>query len=254
MDAVTFLDKILPAKGIRFLAQFIPIEGHPKGGIFVHDAFGPDDNDALAHAAIRRSAKGKHVYFACSSYKEVIHKVTPKGKEYVAGREQSNVLAVQSLWLDIDVGKADPNKCYPTQELALEAVDFLVESVGLPRPLTVSSGAGLHVYWPLTEDVPVAVWNSHARMLKLLCKEHKLHADPAVTADISRILRVPGTNNYKQDIPRPVHIATAGTPVPLETIVACLGTPVADLSAAKMFGMDDTSKDVSGGEIGRAHV
>lgn len=204
MDAVTFLDKILPAKGIRFLAQFIPIEGHPKGGIFVHDAFGPDDNDALAHAAIRRSAKGKHVYFACSSYKEVIHKVTPKGKEYVAGREQSNVLAVQSLWLDIDVGKADPNKCYPTQELALEAVDFLVESVGLPRPLTVSSGAGLHVYWPLAKAVEPEQWKRAASMLASVCAHLLIAVDPSRTKDEASVLRVPGTTNPSHN--RPVEV------------------------------------------------
>ena len=42
------------------------------------------------------------------------------------------------------------------------------------------------------------------RAIKAACADNGLLADPAVTADVARILRVPNTNNYKDDNPLPV--------------------------------------------------
>lgn len=47
-------------------------------------------------------------------------------------------------------------------------------------------------------------WARYAQGLKTLCVKHSLHADPTRTADISSVLRTPGTHNRKSGAPRAV--------------------------------------------------
>jgi hypothetical protein len=47
-------------------------------------------------------------------------------------------------------------------------------------------------------------WQHYARGLKNLCQQYGLKADPARTADISSVLRTPGTHNRKGSVPRVV--------------------------------------------------
>src|SRR5262249_39184778 len=65
--------------------------------------------------------------------------------------------------------------------------------------IPVSSGWGLHVYWPLKHMLDRATWERYARGLKSLCEKHGLKADPSRTADISSVLRTPGTHNRKRN-------------------------------------------------------
>jgi hypothetical protein len=104
------------------------------------------------------------------------------------------------------------------------------------------------VYWPLTEDVPAEDWRVHAKALKQLCTQHNLHADPAVTADCARILRIPDTNNFKNGTVRTVQIMVVGQATDLDVFTALLPEPPVDLSAAKLFGMDDATRELVGGE------
>ena len=215
MVALQFLNKILPSRGIRFLTRWVPIEGHKRGGILVHRPFGEDDNDQMAEAALAASAKGANIYFACASYKEVIYKTSPTGKEYIAGREQTNVRQIKAFWLDIDVGKADPDKCYATQEEAIAALDRLVAEAGLPAPMVVNSGAGIHVYWPLTKEIEQDLWKRTAVMLQAICDHLGIKVDPSRTKDEASVLRVPGTLNPKHGaavtVLRDIEAMTPGT-------------------------------------------
>ena len=109
-----------------------------------------------------------------------------------------------------------------TQADAAVALKQFVRATGLPLPTIVNSGGGLHVYWPLTEDVPAQDWVEHARKLKALCRTHNLGADPAITADAARILRVPGTQNYKEPAPLSVQIGHQGLQSSLAIITGLL--------------------------------
>lgn len=148
-------------------------------------------------------------------------------------RLKSNVLNLKALWLDIDCGpdKAVPNpktgkpKGYETQAAGLEALKAFCRTVGMPKPILVSSGRGLHVYWPLTEAIAREVWEPVAARLRTLCNEHGLHVDPAVF-EVARILRVPGTLNFKDDPPTEVKVVHGGNPHTLEEIVGVLGIEV----------------------------
>jgi len=94
--------------------------------------------------------------------------------------------------------------------LAAFAVKTSMDKLG--RPYIVGSGGGLHVYWALTEAIPVSVWKPVAENFKRLCKQENLNIDMTVTADAARILRVPGTSNFKKKYgtPRPVKLLNSG--------------------------------------------
>jgi hypothetical protein len=148
------------------------------------------------------------VYFGCAKY------TTNKT------RASDNVIAVKSFWLDIDCGE---NKPYETQADGLTAFKEFCSDLGLPRPVIVNSGRGLHVYWPLKESILRQQWKPIAEKLKAVCHERGLHADPSRTADVASILRVPETHNYKTNPPLDVVLVSTAPAIDLEVFVSALG-------------------------------
>lgn len=147
-----------------------------------------------------------------------------------SGRTKANVRAIKSLWMDIDCG---PNKAlvnestgrpdgYASQGEALLALKQFTTTVGLPKPIVVNSGRGLHVYWPFTKEVSRGEWEPAARRLRDLCLTQEFYSDPACF-EAARVLRVPGTYNFKGDEPLPVSIITVGKPHPFDELKQLLG-------------------------------
>ena len=64
----------------------------------------------------------------------------------------------------------------------------------------------MHCYWPLETEVEYKDWFPVAEKLKSLCAEYNLLADPAVTSDGARVLRVPGSHNFKGNTPLQVKV------------------------------------------------
>lgn len=225
----SFLDSILPSQGTYCSVTI-------KGGK-VRQAFRGSIAD-VESAAKTAALANADAYFALASFTDPAQ-----------GRTAANAAYVRSFFLDIDVGIDKP---YETQSDAAVALKQFIKATGLPLPTIVNSGGGLHVYWPLTEDVPAQEWVEHARRLKVLCKTHGLAADPAVTADAARILRVPGTQNFKESTPRSVQIVYQGKPSTLAMIVdrlpavptAVVAAPIS-LLAAKQYGTDAVTKDLA---------
>jgi len=125
-------------------------------------------------------------------------------------RKADNVHTLKSFFLDLDCGEGD-NK-FPTQADAVRRLKDFCKQHRLPRPTLVNSGSGIHVYWILDAPVYKDDWLTTALRLKKLCAASDFPADPAVTADISRVLRVPDTHNYKNDPPAQVTLIGADTP------------------------------------------
>lgn len=220
-----FLESVLPTQGLYCVVGI-------RAGT-VRPSFHDNLEDVVA-VAEGLDAGGIDAYFALASFDTV--------KD---GRKADNALYLRSFFLDLDCGTGKP---YRDQAHAAQELAVFVQATGLPSPTVVNSGGGLHVYWPLTEDIPASEWVGHAKSLKSLCREQKLFADPAVTADAARILRVPGTHNFKGGMARGVQIIATGEASPLEAITSCLPAPAVDLSAAKAFGMDEASKELAGGD------
>jgi hypothetical protein len=143
----------------------------------------------MADAARDLDSKGYDSYFALSTFKET------------NSRKVDNVHQLKSFFLDLDCGAT---KDYPDQDKALVALQGFCKTLSLPKPKLVNSGRGVHAYWFLSESIGLDDWLPVAERLKKLCVEHGLLADPAVTADAARVLRVPTTHNYKTDPPSPV--------------------------------------------------
>ena len=149
-------------------------------------------------------------------------------------RTQDNVESLQSYWVDVDCG---PNKSlvdektgrpsgYETQKDGLAALRKFCLAVGLPRPLLVNSGNGLHAYWRLTEEVPKGEWVPVAQKLRQLCIDHHFYIDTKVF-ECARVLRPLGSKNFKGDSagvePKPVVLMAQADPIPFATIRDLVG-------------------------------
>ena len=123
-------------------------------------------------------------------------------------RKAKDCTGAAALWLDIDIGAhhAKPDYTDPKQ-FGMDFKKFMA-GTGLPMPWIVSTGHGVHLYWPLGRTVQPDKWSRFMARLFTACDKYGLRYDHAAT-DISRILRVPGTYNYKGK-PVPVKIAKAG--------------------------------------------
>lgn len=194
MMSQEFLATVLPSAG-NFCA--VELSTAKKEHVFTKTV------EEAYDAAMAFNEKGLDAYFALATF--------GAAKERVA----KNALKIKSLFLDIDCNGIKGDKEYATKAEGAAALDaFLLETslADLGNPWIVSSGGGLHVYWPFTEDVDIDVWKPVAENLKRLCKKHGFKIDHSVTADASRILRVPDTNNYKKEKPRRVKIMVEATP------------------------------------------
>ena len=146
----------------------------------------------------------REVYVCMSSQRTAQEKTSRTGHRYLAPvRNQQNVVALKSIYLDIDFKGGDHG--YDAPDDAVEALGNFLKATGLPRPsMIVKSGGGLHVYFTLARALTRAEWQPFANALAEAGKRHGLKADYQVTIDSARLLRIPGTENNKQNTPRPV--------------------------------------------------
>jgi hypothetical protein len=147
--------------------------------------------DAVIEASRTFDADGYDVYFALATFNDTV------------SRKVTNVEALKAFFLDLDCG---PSKDFANQVEAIAALRTFCKANKLPRPAMVNSGYGVHVYWFLTEAVDLDTWLPVAEKLKALCAAQGFRADPSVTADAARILRVPDTTNYKYGVEKQVAV------------------------------------------------
>jgi hypothetical protein len=112
-------------------------------------------------------------------------------------RSATNVRALKALWADVDYGTG---KQHPDQDAAMNAVLAFEQRHGLPQPWMVTSGSGLHVYWPFTDPVEPERWYQLAVKLRAIAAAEQLADDLGCTTDAARVLRVPGTHNRKRPL------------------------------------------------------
>jgi hypothetical protein len=159
----------------------------------------------------------RDVYFALATFNE------PNN------REANNAEYLRSLFIDMDG--------YATKKAAAEALGAFLENTGLDAfgtPWIVASGGGLHCYWAFIKPVPVGLWKPVAERFKRLCKQQGLTIDMTVTADAARVLRVPGTTNFKKKYaePRPVKLLAAAQPVDFQAFSEAVVTLTPDAPPA----------------------
>jgi hypothetical protein len=149
----------------------------------------------------------KNCYFALATFQE--EHLNKNGKRRVA-RKRKNVDKLKALWVDIDFKDCSE----PSLQGALKDVSKFLRESDFPKPTAmVSSGNGLHLYWPFAEEVSYDRWHPLAVAFKQMCQSFGLPADHACTADSARVLRPVGTHNYKDAAnPKPVEwVGGSGT-------------------------------------------
>ena len=196
MDTLNFLQRVLPSAGF-YVTTVINTDGRRQGFFATVEE--------LAKAVIGLDQRGNNTYFAISAFVE-------KGN-----RKQENVRATKVIALDVDCGDSKP---YPTWKEGLAATGRFIQQMGLPKPLIIHSGNGLHVYWVLTEELEPVRWKPLAEAMKAAAKDKAFEIDPAVPADSARVLRPVGTTNPKSGTQ--VRMLIDAQPVAVEQLAACL--------------------------------
>ena len=185
MQPLEFLAAVLPSSGVYCAAEFTSPK---KEHVFVNNL------QEILDAGQKFVDTNRDAYFALSSFKEA------------GSRTAENARLVKSLYMDLDLGG---EKAYADKKEAIAAFENFMSTTGmdtLGQPFVVSSGGGFHVYWPLDEEVEIAQWKPMAENFKRLCRQENLVIDWNCTADAARVLRIPGTFNYKKENPRSVKI------------------------------------------------
>jgi hypothetical protein len=117
-------------------------------------------------------------------------------------RKADSCLFFRTFFIDLDVGE---NKAYANKEEARVALLEFIDETGLPDPVCIDSGGGMHAYWIMDRDIPIEEYLPYAQRFKTFALS-KIKADAAVMADPSRVMRCPETFNYKFDPPEPTSV------------------------------------------------
>ncbi len=189
MDTLAFLAKVTPSAGNKILAERV---NRGKYSGWTHHVF--NNTEDMARHALELDEAGGTIYFAVNGYGDW-YEVEENGSAKRRIRTQANVVSCRSLYDDIDTGKPGT---YAGPRQALQAVLEAIHA-GLPKPMIVFSGGGLHLYWPLEQDVTPAQWTELATIKRSVMSRLNLLVDPAVDTDSARVLRPVGTTNRKRE-------------------------------------------------------
>ncbi len=175
---------------------------------------------SMAQWCASHPGRATDVYFCLSLQRRAGDKA--KNGTLRAARSIQEAIALKAVWLDVDV---KPEKGYATIDEALDAIAEFRINAGLPAPSAiVYSGGGVHVYWISDRPLSVAEWTPYAHGLRAEALRCGLKFDAGVTIDAARILRIPGTFNYKGNPPTVCKLAHLGDSYPfvadLKTLAA----------------------------------
>tara|TARA_R100000231_G_scaffold47840_1_gene40934 strand:+ start:283 stop:3138 length:2856 start_codon:yes stop_codon:yes gene_type:complete len=173
MNTLEFLQRVLPSEGY-YVTTVINTDGRRQG--FFKTV------DELATVCERLDKTDNNTYFAISAYKQ-------KGN-----RRQDNVRATKVVAIDVDCGEGKP---FPSWKEGLVELGKFVSDMGLPKPMVIHSGNGLHVYWVLKEELAPEDWKPLAEAMKQAAIAKEFHIDAGLTANSALVLRPVGTRNPK---------------------------------------------------------
>ena len=128
-----------------------------------------------------------------------------------------DVIAIPGLWLDLDYDSPGAHKVRhplpPNEDAALS----LLDAAPYKPSLIVNSGHGLQAYWLFKELARFDTEDDREEFGRLcrgwqqifqhVGRDHRWHVDS--TADLARVLRIPGTRNLKTDQAREVTVREA---------------------------------------------
>lgn len=157
------------------------------------------------------SSRGSNIWFASQSYRPPVKPNYGKYDPWCSNpsRLQEDMVENWNLYADLDVKPTG----YSDLASATQALWDFCGKTGLPLPSwVVASGYGMHPYWRMPKGLSLGDYLPLADALANALTQEGIKCDSGVTRDAVRILRVPGTTNYKDPVnPKPVYNLTCGT-------------------------------------------
>jgi hypothetical protein len=168
-------------------------EAAPEGDVFL-TALGPNgavhslaarDCDRVESFLQRHDQAGAGLYFCVGTLRD-------GGR----GRSKQNIGWIAGLHADVD---------YKDLDLASDEIKQRLDQTLLQASLVIETGGGLHAYW-LFHEAEAATPETIARVEAALRRlaDH-IGGDPQC-AECARLMRVPGTTNYKRETPVAVRV------------------------------------------------
>ena len=189
MDTKEFLEKVLPSSGNYVLWIKKPSTGK-KSGVWNENY---DTLDALTEAITEKDKTASDVYFAVGSFANNVEVDPDTGRAKVR-RTAEKAHKFKSLCCDIDVGEKTK---YDHAKEAVRDLFAVCDSLGLHRPMLVSSGRGVHAYWPMTEELSSRIWQQLSTMLLAALQSNGMDIDSSKVHDPTMVLRPAGAHHKK---------------------------------------------------------
>lgn len=200
MDTKNFLTRIFPQIDELVICTHKPDpSGEKPRGIFWNRGSFANIDDAVNAISKWDTEPTTTVYFGVGSFAG--HAYTDDRGRNKWTRKQEQATWFKALALDLDIGEDKP---YATQKEGWTAMAAALQAIGMPGPMVISSGKGIHCYWPLTVAIKNADWVKLSTALRLALEEHGVQIDTSKIHDPSMVLRPVGTHHKKQQPWKPV--------------------------------------------------
>jgi hypothetical protein len=149
------------------------------------------------HAEPPAPPAGTNIYFGvspCTSIPETNAAGERKPPSKVRGRK-AYIAALNCLYAEFDAKDFGGS---------LDATLAYIRSLAVQPSVLVASGGGYHCYWLLDEPFVLDTPEKRARAVDVQARWQAFVRGDKAAKDIARVLRVPGTLNYKYEPARPV--------------------------------------------------
>jgi hypothetical protein len=199
----------------------------PKGSGLSRVRWIRNNSPSAVSSAILDWSKDGDVFFHVCLHSEALREEECRAAErkfspdFTRG-SKSSASCAPGLWIDIDYGDAGhQGKSNPPS--LTDATEILSAMPAKPS-IVVKTGGGIHAYWVFHDPIELSSPDTRERLRSAVWRWQKMARHIASgrgwntgvdhTADLSRVLRVPGTNNYKPEYVR----KNSGRPSPVEII------------------------------------
>ena len=195
LDTKNFLTRVFAQRDELVISVHRPDPSgaNPRGFFWNRGTYADLD---LAVADVQKWDKQNDctVYFAVAAFSGHTYTDQTTGKLKIQ-RKQEQATWFKALALDLDIGADKP---YATQKEGWAAMLSAINKIGLPQPMVVSSGNGIHCYWTLTSPVGKDHWVKASTALRIALQENNVEIDTSKIHDPSMVLRPVGTHHKKQ--------------------------------------------------------
>lgn len=194
MDTKNFLTRVFAQVDELVICTHKPDHtGANPRGIFWNRGSFTDIDEAVAKIAQWDAEPTSTIYYSVGAFAG--HSYTDDTGKQKWSRKQDQATKFKALALDLDIGEGKP---YMTQKEGWTAMAAALKNIGMPGPMVVSSGRGIHLYWPMTEPISRDHWVKASIALRMALEEQHVVIDTSKIHDPSMVLRPVGTNHKKQ--------------------------------------------------------